>query len=297
MFENDARVGSSCSYFGLFCECRHDQVWDPKRANDAHVLDKVHSDVKYNLREAAMVALHELEYNEDKLSGVLSHLKPVDGSDWSQEEKARFHSEIFRLRKNLSEVAKSMNKSVNSCITYYLGSFKKSDDYRLLKTVCAEERAEKLAASEHHGLDSCAICGDGGSLLICDGCEGEYHMACMKPPLAVIPEGHWECDDCVNRKFLKARDSLIRDTDIFERVDHPSKKRKSEDSSTDGNTSDEKRMKSGSDTARSSSTNKGDAGEILLRPTPEVLAAVKKFATSISNALALPKELNTAQAQ
>jgi hypothetical protein len=52
-----------------------------------------------------------------------------------------------------------MNKSINSCLKYYLSTFKKSDDYRLLKTVCAEERADKLVASEEHGLDACGVCG------------------------------------------------------------------------------------------------------------------------------------------
>jgi hypothetical protein len=123
------------------------------------VLDHVHLHVKYNRKEAAMMALHELDYDKEKLPDVLSQCQPVNGSDWSQEEKDRFRFEIFRLRKDLSAVAKSMNKSVNSCLTYYLSTFKKSDDYRLLKTVCAEERADKLVASEEHGLDACGVCG------------------------------------------------------------------------------------------------------------------------------------------
>lgn len=259
------------------------------------MLDHVHLHVKHTQKEAAMLALHDLDYDKEKLSDELSRLKPVNGSNFSQEEKDTFRIEIFRHRKNLTSVAKSMNKSVNSCMTYYLGTFKKSDDYRLLKTVCAEERADKLAATDLHGLDACEVCGDGGSLLICDGCEGEYHMACMKPPLAVIPEGHWECDDCVNHKFLKARDNLIRNTRLYEKVDALNEKRKTEESTSDGNTSDEKRFKTND---RTSTSLPKDSHDFFVRPTPQVLNAVKKLASSISQILAMPeKQVNVHSAK
>ena len=32
------------------------------------------------------------------------------------------------------------------------------------------------------------------------GCERAYHLGCLKPPLAEIPEGDWFCPLCVNRK-------------------------------------------------------------------------------------------------
>jgi len=242
------------------------------------MLDHISQHVKYNLKEAAMVAFHELGYDKDKLSDVLSRRDPEDGSNWTEEEKAKFRIEIFRQRKDLAAVAKSMNRSVNSCMTYYLSSFKKSDDYRLLKTLRAEERAEQMVISEY-GLDACGICSDGGNLLICDGCEGEFHMTCMRPPLAAIPDGRWECDDCVNRKFLRARDNLIRNTRIFERVpaqESSSRKRKAYlDSDW---SADEKK-----------STN-DDGAKIAVRPTPQVLEAVKKLAFSISQALDATKE-------
>jgi hypothetical protein len=247
------------------------------------MLDHVHLHVNHNQKEAAMVALHDLDYDKEKLSYELTRIKPVN---WSQEEKDTFRFEIVRHRKNLTFVAKSMKKSVNSCMTYFLSTFKKSDDYRLLKTLCVEERAEKLAATDH-GLDACGVCGDGGSLLICDGCEGEYHMACMKPPLIGIPEGHWECDDCVNHKFLKARDNLIRNTRLYEKIDDLNKKRKVEESASDGDTSDEKRFKKSDGTSTSLPEN---GREFFVRPTPQVLSAVKKLAFSISQALAMPEK-------
>ena len=33
-------------------------------------------------------------------------------------------------------------------------------------------------------------------MLLCDGCDHGYHMYCLRPPLADIPEGDWFCYDC-----------------------------------------------------------------------------------------------------
>eukprot|EP00540_Astrosyne_radiata_P017955 CAMPEP_0116830624 /NCGR_PEP_ID=MMETSP0418-20121206/4864_1 /TAXON_ID=1158023 /ORGANISM="Astrosyne radiata, Strain 13vi08-1A" /LENGTH=343 /DNA_ID=CAMNT_0004459743 /DNA_START=27 /DNA_END=1058 /DNA_ORIENTATION=+ len=255
----------------------YDQVWDPKRAEAAGALDTILVTVPPNKREAAFVALHELGYNTDLLKPTITDVKVLDGSDWTEEEKKNFRSEMFRLRKDLVAVSKSVNKSINNCFTYYLGTFKKSDHYRLLKTVCEEERADRQAASEQ-GLDACGVCGDGGSLLICDGCEGEYHMACLQPPLANVPEGNWECDDCVNRKFLDARENLIRNSRIYERVNDRSK-RKSTSSNHEGDT----------DSTDGRKRHRGtDRGSIILRPSSKALQAVRTLATGISKALSAP---------
>jgi hypothetical protein len=252
----------------------YDQVWDPTRADKAGVSNLVHSSIVFSKKEAAMVTLHEQNYKLDHLEDTLLGTAPVDGSDWTDEEKCRFRSEIFRHRKDVGKVAKIMNKSVNSCMTYYLGTFKKSDDYRLLKTVCAEERVERQEEYDLHGLDACSICGDGGSLLICDGCEREFHMTCMNPPLAKVPEGRWECDECVNVAFYRARDRLIRSTRVFEQVKDDNEKCKADHISGDEETSQSERKAN---------------EEIKLRAAPHVLAAVKTLAASINMALAAPK--------
>ena len=33
-------------------------------------------------------------------------------------------------------------------------------------------------------------------ILLCDGCDGEYHTFCVKPPLRKIPDSEWFCDEC-----------------------------------------------------------------------------------------------------
>ncbi|KAK6928329.1 WHIM1 domain [Dillenia turbinata] len=46
----------------------------------------------------------------------------------------------------------------------------------------------------------CKVCGidkDDDSVLLCDTCDAEYHMYCLNPPLARIPEGNWYCPSCL----------------------------------------------------------------------------------------------------
>ncbi|NXF49491.1 AIRE regulator, partial [Oceanites oceanicus] len=45
--------------------------------------------------------------------------------------------------------------------------------------------------------DECAVCGDGGELICCDGCPRAFHLACLVPPLPCVPSGTWRCGSCV----------------------------------------------------------------------------------------------------
>lgn len=192
----------------------------------------------------------------------------LDGSDWTEDEKKKFAYEVFRLRKDMSKVSKVMKKDMKECLAYYLGTYKNSDDYRLLKTIRVDERNEK-ASSSVHGVDACAICGDGGVLLVCDGCEGEYHMKCVRPALKIVPEGHWECDECVDKKFLSSRERIIRETGLYEWRPENSRKRKA-------TSLDESSMAIDDDI---------EANDLVFRPASPVLDTVRAFAIRLSKKL------------
>jgi PHD-finger len=248
---------------------RCDLIWDPARAQAAGALDYIQESIRFNKREASLAALHEHNYQIATAQSALDKIKVKDGSDWTDEQKELFHSEMFRLRKNLVDVARATGVCNNVGYTYYLAKFKKSNDYRLLKSICEEERMDKFAASDQ-GLDACGICGDGGSLLICDGCEGEYHMTCLRPPLVEVPEGAWFCDTCIDSNFLEARDKVIHQ--FYVEIGDGHKKRKANEMEADESTPLTRKTKSNS-------------SDIVLRSSDTVLNAVKALASCIAQAL------------
>ncbi|KAM6326705.1 autoimmune regulator [Podargus strigoides] len=58
--------------------------------------------------------------------------------------------------------------------------------------------------------DECAVCGDGGELICCDGCPRAFHLACLVPPLPRVPSGTWRCSSCV---VSAAEPERLRETD------------------------------------------------------------------------------------
>jgi hypothetical protein len=63
--------------------------------------------------------------------------------------------------------------------------------------------AEMKAAMHNPGLtedgeqlSGCFVCkldNDHPNLLLCEGCNGEYHTYCLTPKLKAIPRGDWYC--------------------------------------------------------------------------------------------------------
>ena len=52
---------------------------------------------------------------------------------------------------------------------------------------------------DHGSSTACKIClttDNPDDILLCDRCDGEYHMSCLEPPLAHVPTGDWFCPRC-----------------------------------------------------------------------------------------------------
>lgn len=86
-----------------------------------------------------------------------------------------------------------VQKFANSAATENLGADMQQEVHDILLT------ANQLPkAPWDEGV--CKVCGidkDDDSVLLCDTCDSEYHMYCLNPPLARIPEGNWYCPSCI----------------------------------------------------------------------------------------------------
>jgi len=47
-----------------------------------------------------------------------------------------------------------------------------------------------------HYDDHCRICHRLGDLLCCETCPAVFHLECVDPPLADVPEEDWQCAVC-----------------------------------------------------------------------------------------------------
>ena len=101
------------------------------------------------------------------------------------------------------------------------------------------ELVERARAAPWQCLEckSCHYCGesaDADNLLFCDACDKGFHMACLDPPLADLPEGRWVCPTCVpepNRKRGGGRshdpsDPLFFGMSVFKKTPRSSKKKR-----------------------------------------------------------------------
>ncbi|XP_076814898.1 chromodomain-helicase-DNA-binding protein 3-like isoform X3 [Clavelina lepadiformis] len=57
-----------------------------------------------------------------------------------------------------------------------------------------EEEDDEESQDDH--MEFCNVCKDGGDLLICDTCPHSYHLNCLNPPVAMVPDGEWSCPRC-----------------------------------------------------------------------------------------------------
>eukprot|EP01128_Nolandella_sp_AFSM9_P011761 TRINITY_DN8689_c0_g1_i1.p1 TRINITY_DN8689_c0_g1~~TRINITY_DN8689_c0_g1_i1.p1 ORF type:complete len:732 (+),score=149.80 TRINITY_DN8689_c0_g1_i1:112-2196(+) len=68
-----------------------------------------------------------------------------------------------------------------------------------MAAVAKEPSQMELETAKHH--DSCDACGDGGSLLCCDGCVRTFHFQCLSPPMdeSELPDDvDWFCNICLS---------------------------------------------------------------------------------------------------
>lgn len=45
-------------------------------------------------------------------------------------------------------------------------------------------------------FDICHICKEEGTVITCDDCLKNYHLACLNPPKRAPPKRNWTCFSC-----------------------------------------------------------------------------------------------------
>ena len=59
--------------------------------------------------------------------------------------------------------------------------------------------SQKPQEKEQEEEEGCVVCkqdNDHANLMLCEACNGEYHIYCLNPPLEAVPEGDWFCPKC-----------------------------------------------------------------------------------------------------
>jgi len=180
-------------------EVLYDQVWDQEKAQKSGKIDFIDHRVKSSIKEPAYDMLHQRNY---ELPGfyaeVTTKAQPTDCSHWTAEERAKFRKLVFEKHEDMWQISEALGRPVRECVTYYLGKFKTSKDFRSLRRVMEKARDEN--PFKYPGEILCDKCGKGGKLVYCDSCDCHYHLTCQDPPLVEVPEGNdWKCNKCVEK--------------------------------------------------------------------------------------------------
>ena len=73
--------------------------------------------------------------------------------------------------------------------------------------------AESLSLISKSVIGGCLVCGlddNHPTLLLCDVCDGAYHLACLSPPMVSVPEGDWICSEfCLTKYILQKKYAYI----------------------------------------------------------------------------------------
>eukprot|EP00117_Sycon_ciliatum_P046179 scpid110424/ scgid4350/ PHD and RING finger domain-containing protein 1 len=59
-----------------------------------------------------------------------------------------------------------------------------------------DEEEEEEVEEPPTFCEECGFCDREDVMLLCDTCDGGYHLDCLNPPLAAVPTGSWSCPVC-----------------------------------------------------------------------------------------------------
>ena len=120
-----------------------------------------------------------------------------------------FSSLSIRLRKDKTKWTKTVKDTMASQSGMFLNREERASLVKELTNAGEKLPANLLQEAHIHGSSgdgageslgdfgtgclSCGIDNDHANLLLCEGCNDEYHTYCLDPPLNAVPSGDWFC--------------------------------------------------------------------------------------------------------
>jgi len=169
----------------------YDTLWDPNLAEEAQrrgedisgFLDGDHELCK---QELLFSILHNNGYCVESARMDFERMQRLNNgcssSKLNSNEARQFGVLIHESRKDFSSIAKNLKRKRSDCLVHYYEWKVSNRIYHSMKRKWNNRY--------------CSVCDDGGDLIICDGCNSNFHMECAKPRLSVVPEGNWLCYSC-----------------------------------------------------------------------------------------------------
>ncbi|CAA0813402.1 RING/FYVE/PHD-type zinc finger family protein [Striga hermonthica] len=120
-----------------------------------------------------------------------------------------FHSDIQEIWTKLQKVGSDIT-ALSKCLSdKTLSSFhEKFPSQEPIMTT----KTELMDADSPEGAHTCRRCrqeADGTNVLICDSCEGMYHISCIEPPVKEIPTRSWYCADCTSKENESSHENCV----------------------------------------------------------------------------------------
>lgn len=175
-----------------------DQIWDPEKAKAAisHGEDIdgfLNQSVDTSSKTLLMEALHRANYSVKRATyEYVTLYRKLNGPPSCQlplEDIIRADELFQKSKKDFNQIAKTLGQSVSAVLVEYYRWKGSNDDgcYTKLKQTLRNDFYS----------DYCAVCDDGGELIVCDDCQKAYHLECLDPPLSKVPLGDWFCNECM----------------------------------------------------------------------------------------------------
>jgi hypothetical protein len=169
---------------------RHDTIWDPARADEAEKRgEDIEGFLSGNLelvkKQCLMELLHMSNYCVETARREYDRIAKFGGEPTSKmepHEGRKFERLLVKKKKVFNTLARKMQRNPSDCMIYYYWWKRTKWSYKSMKSAWKS--------------DFCAVCDDGGELILCDKCERPYHLGCLNPPVKAIPEGDWYCPRC-----------------------------------------------------------------------------------------------------